>query len=82
MMEGVDCQLCAEDFFKNGTPRDGHLMGWITAVLVLAMLDADALHLCVDILVECSSKGCIDDLDAFADAQHGNLTVIRQTSQQ
>ena len=50
-------------------------MGWITAVLVLVMLDADALHLCVDILVECSSKGCIDDLDAFADAQHGNLTL-------
>ena len=81
MMEGVDSQFFPKEFLKEGTLCEAHLMGRITTVLVLAMLDADALHLGVDILIVGATQCSIDDLDALADTQHGNLTVIRQTSQ-
>ena len=82
MVEGVDCQFGAEEFGKDGTIGDGDLMGWIAAVLVLAVLDAYALHLCVDVLIVGATKGGIDDLDALADAQHGDLAVVGKTCQQ
>ena len=57
-------------------------MGRITTVLVLTVLDASALHLGVDVLIVGASQGSIDDLNALANTQHGNLTVISQTSQE
>ena len=82
MVEGVDCQFGAKEFGKDGAIGDGNLMGWIAAVLVLAVLDAYAFHLCVDVLIVGATKGGIDDLDALADAQHGDLAVVGKACQQ
>ena len=82
MMEGIDGQFCTKEFLKDRTLRDAYLMGRITTVLVLAVLDADTFHLGVDVLIQRSTKGGIDNLNTLADTQHRNLTVIRQTSQQ
>ena len=68
MMEGIDSQFCSKEFFENGIFGEAHLMGRITAVLVLAVFDADALHLGVDVLVVGSPQCGIDDLNALADA--------------
>ena len=54
----------------------------MTAVQVLAVLDAHPFHLRVDVLVVGASESGVDDLDALADAQHGDLPVVCHTCQQ
>ena len=57
-------------------------MGWVAAVDVLAVLDACAVHLCVNVLVDGASEGYVDGLYAFADAEHGQLAVIGEAREE
>ena len=55
VMEGIDRKLFAKEFFQDGVWTDADGVRGVFSVKVLAVLDACAFHLDVDVLIECSS---------------------------
>ena len=82
-MEGIDCQfILLEHIVEKGVGIDLDGVGSIFARHVLTVLDAYTFRLRIDVLIEFAAECSRDNLDAFANAEHRNLTVGSETNQQ
>ena len=82
-MEGIHCDfIVLKHFVKNGVGIDAYRVGSILAWHILTVLDSHTFLLRVDVLMEFATEGSRDDLNAFANSQHRNLSVVSKTHQE
>ena len=79
MVERVDKKRLLVDLSKCAIRLDDDSVGGLRAVGILRMLHGG---LVADVLIDRSAKGDGKGLDAPADAQHRDLTVVGQTGDQ
>lgn len=83
VVEGVDRQTVGvEQLVQQRTGLQVDRVRGKAAVQVLVVLDAGPLHLDMDVLVQASSQGCIQHLDASANTQYRHLAVGCQSGEQ
>ena len=82
VMEGIHCDfIVLKHFVKNGVGIDVNSVGSILARHILTVLDSHTFLLRIDVLIEFATEGSRDDLNAFANTQHRNLSVVSKTHQ-